>query len=1750
MQGHRFGAPASTAGRPTFRLPSLLLARKSGIHPPVRSSFPRWMRVSSQLMSGIFAWNVLLAVPLQAHAQDVQTQKSAPVKPYAGIKSTIKPTHLPNRLSLPADCLVPLPVTASSAKQVRLASLSLLNDTGNMARPVSVAQISTWRTELAANTLSRRGIALRHLWIGEWQMAHDENLIGAQSHFDTAAHLTAVKDKVRGLAVYDTAVDMMLAGRYEKARVSFEALLKSHKSLSGFNAATCSLWARHARACAGYHAERAKLGIVEPERLDPNCGAAALGMWLRANNLPYDQATVVKAVRPTGRGSKTREVEAGAERLGLETKTVAADEAALPYLPKPLMAFVEHDHFLAVTGTDKAGVTYNCSDCGKWPGGYQHITWAQWHKLEATEYTLFAKPFTAQASLIESIPIADKFLNTQGGNVTETPHSRTWRRHHVCAIPPSGMCGSQNYSQQCDSAHCCPMDTPGGSDMNFGASAGDPVNLATLQEEYKPASDLTVYNPTGPSVSFQRQYYSLRQSGSYIAPFVGLGTNWTHNYSVHIECANPHGPSATLCEPNGAEIPITMPRTPTATDPIVPCSVPKGYPMQVYFKWNISAGATYFDIVYADRTHFTTTVAWTLGQRYAVKYALAQITDRAGNYIQLVNSHAINSPNWRLTQINDNSGNVLITLNYDASSNLTSIADRYGRSVVYQCGGYPEFDGANTYNVTELSHVSQIVPTGTVNPPDRYAYGYGSVSNFDGYENFPLLNAISVPSPTGTGTATARIEYAPGTMWVSALVDANGNRREYSNVPGSSATKVTVKQNTGGGTFATNYVYTAGYDANMSGTTVTNGAVDGNGNNTTIVSSKTFADPNDPNRPSQEMDGNGYAVGGANGKGTWSYTWDQFGNCTSTTTPRGTTTTNTIVYTNFALGELKSIQEGSRTPTTYTYYEPSGLTQTVTKPKPGTVGTGQTVITSFTYDALGNIQTIVAPAPNNTAGSTLTTTYNYTTDGAFSQNAALDEPLTETDNLGHVTHYRYDVRGNRSAEIDALGNETDDTYTIAGQLLAETLPATGQTGVGRSYVLASYSYTGGPLLTSTSYDESGSAFRQLSYAYGAEGESLSTTGNTVPSYATYDALYRRKSISDGTHSTTINYNPSGYVSSVIYPGTDSHQYNSYDANGNVLQRTDGRSIVTNYIYNDLESRLTDIQYPTSASLNIHYVYDSYGQRKTVTDGTGAKGYTYDDIGALTDLTTTYTGLPVRDISYSFYPDGSRQSMTTPAGAFNYTYDGNTRATSLTNPYGESFAWTYLNNNWLWTQQIGNAAVTTYTYNAGGQVTEMANRKTDASHTLLSDFGSLHYNAAQNCTSVTANLPLVPTYSGQTNYAYSTRDQLNQEQSARNGAYTNGYGYDPSGNPTTFKSLTSMFNVNNQNTAYTYDGDGNPTTYKATTLAFDVEDRLTSVGSALTTGYDLESRRAWKQSSTGRTYFLYDGDDLVCELSATGAVTAVNTFGDNGLLARHISAGSVLYTFDTQDNVAQKLDVNGNVLSSSMFDSFGTIASTAAVTDPFTYRAQSGYYTDTETGLLLLGQRYYDTSTGRFLTRDPMGSNGGLNLYSYVGNNPANSSDPSGLIPTVVCAGAKLKAKIIAMLKDICYRLDNMSPGKLGGGTVNATCVKNWCSKGTVRCSSESLCTPPNDSVCAKSRGGPDSGLNPGADNHIEICDNFLFISACKNAGMCSIILHEVAGDCGSTHKNPKGGPGYIDTNPPTDPCQVYSKDLCKRMGLH
>src|SRR5947209_7907497 len=66
------------------------------------------------------------------------------------------------------------------------------------------------------------------------------------------------------------------------------------------------------------------------------------------------------------------------------------------------------------------------------------------------------------------------------------------------------------------------------------------------------------------------------------------------------------------------------------------------------------------------------------------------------------------------------------------------------------------------------------------------------------------------------------------------------------------------------------------------------------------------------------------------------------------------------------------------------------------------------------------------------------------------------------------------------------------------------------------------------------------------------------------------------------------------------------------------------------------------------------------------------------------------------------------------------------------------------------------------------------------------------------------------------------------------------------------------------------------------------------------------------------------------------------------------------------------------------------------TTPLGWQGQSGAYFDTSSGLIKLGLRYYSPSLGRFISRDPIGFAGGLNLYGYCNGDPVNGCDASGL----------------------------------------------------------------------------------------------------------------------------------------------------------
>ena len=1034
-------------------------------------------------------------------------------------------------------------------------SVSLLDEVGKLAHTAPLVGAKAWKREIAGGHPAPARAALLHLWLGEWALAHDQQPEIACQHFRTVQHLTGRADALHGLAAYDSAEALYYEGAYQDAADAFSSLLRPRTASAGYDPRSVSLWLRHADACADYHVEHARLGIPEPPRLDPECGIASLAACLRALGRPYDRKTLLAACRVTGEGSTLAELVASSRNLGVSVRAVAADETGLRALPKPLVAFTEKDHFVAVVAATKTHVSYLCSDCGPWPGGRVDLTWQQWRALSPGIYAAVTLPGSVPDRTVAALtsgagqpaPVRLSYGGALSGLHLSsrlqmlTDYSKL--RGHVfnygnttwlgCGFGISGLhCWPQ----------CCPKDGPGHGGKNpgggkqpqdVGPSGGDPVNLATGEEEYTPTPDLTVYNPTGPSVTWSRLYNSLRpytyntfqspdfgtgwsqpynvqfygppatgsilqiQQGHGYGPVNGVGhdapaagdtwdvllngssvatstapNGWAFTFSAYsgtltppanaqvttgyevrwvasgypqpgtntnysspfdvvpassfaqggsasfaatgqdapamglswdivqgsttiASSASPNGytvsvsgqgpasvsvatqatapvgtfearvryspqqggtayasatftvyaahtlyggGSGSLVGPNGAVMAFTAPSAPSASTPVVACSVPPGYPCTVQWDYDPGYYSGYFVVTWADRTKWLTTPHINYQES---GYLLGQIVDRNGNAINFQYYDAAGYA-LLLTGIADAAGNPLLTISRAGSGAITSVSDRYGRSVYY---------GTDTGGSGALGQVSQVVPTGTGNALtqyNRYTYSYANVSNPEGESGFYLLHTIQAPSPTGSGTSTATINYSNGSFAVSIIMDGNGNTRTYTPVSGSNSTQVTVSHGS-----STVYTYVASFDSNMNGTGTqvlgTTGAV-------LSRTSTAFSDQYDPYRPSSMIDGDG---------NTWSYTWDQYGNMLTETPPaqsRGTTgsgvtssrtpavTTNTYSYAKFALGELTSTQMGSKSPTTFTYddqavtggYAGSGLVTSVTAPLPGTAGSTST----------------------------------------------------------------------------------------------------------------------------------------------------------------------------------------------------------------------------------------------------------------------------------------------------------------------------------------------------------------------------------------------------------------------------------------------------------------------------------------------------------------------------------------------------------------------------------------------------------------------------------------------------------------------------------------------------------------------------------------------------------------------------------------------------------------------------------------
>jgi RHS repeat-associated protein len=608
------------------------------------------------------------------------------------------------------------------------------------------------------------------------------------------------------------------------------------------------------------------------------------------------------------------------------------------------------------------------------------------------------------------------------------------------------------------------------------------------------------------------------------------------------------------------------------------------------------------------------------------------------------------------------------------------------------------------------------------------------------------------------------------------------------------------------------------------------------------------------------------------------------------------------------------------------------------------------VVTQYLYDSHGNLQTVILPE-----GSRIDSTYD------------LANRLLETrDNFGNKIIYQYDQEGNRIRE------ETKDPQGILKKYLDFTYDANGRLkgiinpdGTYTEYTydsLGNRTITKDPknYITNYSYD----SLRRL--------KDMTQPLSVITQYV-HDTQDNQTSVTDPKGNITqYQYDDFGRRNQTASPDTGTTKY-LYDEVGNLIQRTDAKGIVVNYTYDAL-NRVTSVQF-SDPSQNIAYTYDS-------------TSVTYR-IGKLTGRTDS-SG------SYTFYYDAQGNMIKEEKNISNvlyttqYVYDLENILTSITYPSGRTVNYRL--------DQVGRIAQVSTTLNG--------NPKTLASAISYLPYGGITGLNYGNGLSL--------------NHGY---DNQYRTSSIIVGSIMNRtYEYDPNGNITsildpiepsgneifedagtyTYQHATNkLTQVQGElNVVYGYDANGNITSANNRTYIYDLSNRLIRVeDNAVTSAeyvYNANNQRIKKIVQGATRIFHYDiSGHLIAETSGTRQTLAEYIYVGNQLLAMIRPGEAAYYYHNDHLGTPQILtDEAGTVSWKAVYTPFGEAdILVETIENPFRF---PGQYYDQETGLHYNWNRYYDPKTGRYLSPDPIGLEGGINLFVYVVNNPINFADPPGL----------------------------------------------------------------------------------------------------------------------------------------------------------
>jgi RHS repeat-associated protein len=642
----------------------------------------------------------------------------------------------------------------------------------------------------------------------------------------------------------------------------------------------------------------------------------------------------------------------------------------------------------------------------------------------------------------------------------------------------------------------------------------------------------------------------------------------------------------------------------------------------------------------------------------------------------------------------------------------------------------------------------------------------------------------------------------------------------------------------------------------------------------------------------------------------------------------------------------------------------------------------------------------------------------------------------------------YYTNGQLKSQTDALGNTTKYEYNYLNKLTKTIAPFDER----NAETVNEYDKNGNVIKVIQNIDDGKKSITRNQYnAMGLlEKVTLSdgtlNGGKNITKYFYNNAgiqtkMYTGMSSESDTSYLTTNYEYDSWLRPVRT--IDSTGYNSgtitYDLNGNVLTSTDANGNVTTNTYDALNRVLTaNTVNPNDSSKNVSksYQYDKMGRTVRTTVNDKSTTYLYDDLGRV------YQEEGYNSFKGYKYAGISQYPIYECSGIFHkiiyyekdYEYDDEMRVSSVQENENDIVSYTYDANGNKKSETLGNGVISTYTYNKANRITKIENKKGNSN---ISVYEYSYYLDGSDACKVRNENGIIET----TEYEYDGLKRLTEE-SVKVGKSTDTYAYeyDDYGNrskmtATGSENYVTEYSYNNaqgkytallqketktveddnalklqnnvKQTVYTYDANGNQITKttdgKTETNTYDGLNQLIGFTDGETTAsytYSISGLRDSKTVNGVTTTHIWSGSQIVVDYTAHYTST-VYIRGTSLAAAFDWDEGSKgdnrFYIQNAHGDVVNLTNADGEVTKKYTYDAFG-VEKDIVDSDTNAFRYCGEYY-DAETGTIYLRARYYNPSTGRFISRDSVTGDINdplsLNLYTYCHNNPLLNFDPSG-----------------------------------------------------------------------------------------------------------------------------------------------------------